>query len=297
MKEGKASYSAEFIAAFRGIESQLPASQRVCYDPFAIVFTSPVFRTIGKSHLLIKAVYWYLVVRRGFFGSLGQAVVRTKFIDDYLKKCIDGNIEQLVILGAGLDSRAYRFDGLKGKTKVFEVDHPTTQKRKMERVEKVLGSLPGHVMYVPVDFNREDLGKRLLESGYNPDSKTLFIWEGVTYYLTPESVDQTLAFVVENSGPGSSIIFDYILPSVVDGTCNLDGARLVADYQRNIGEPLVFGIDDTTIEEWLSARGFFEVNNVTGKDLERSYFRAVGRDTRTYHWFIYAHAKVKPRQQ
>ncbi len=296
MKDGKSSYSAEFIAAFRGIESWLPENQRVCYDPYAIVFTNPVFRTIGKNQFFIKAAYWFLVVRRGFFGSLGQAVVRTRFIDDYLIKCIEGNIEQLIILGAGLDSRAYRFDGLKDKTKVFEIDHPTTQKRKIKRVKRVFGSLPEHVVYVPVNFNREDLGKRLFENGYRVDLKTLFIWEGVTYYLTPESVDQTLTFIAENSGAGSSIIFDYILPSVVDGTCNLDGGKLVADYQQKIGEPFVFGIDDTTIEEWLSARGFCEVKNVTGKDLERSYFRSVGRDTQTYHWFRYAHAKVKPLQ-
>jgi methyltransferase (TIGR00027 family) len=134
----------------------------------------------------------------------------------------------LVILGAGYDTRAYRFDKLKEEVKVFEVDHPATQKVKIEKVSKALGSLPGHVVYVSVDFEKERLDKKLSESGYNKSLKTLFIWEGVTMYLTAEAVDETLAFVAGNSGKGSSIIFNYIFRSVLDGTCELEYAPKVA---------------------------------------------------------------------
>lgn len=94
-------------------------------------------------------------------------------------------MEQLVILGTGYDTRAYRIKGLKEKVKVFEVDHPGTQIIKKEKIREILGSLPEHVRYVSVDFEKERLGQRLIESRYDPSSKTLFVLEGLIYYIPP----------------------------------------------------------------------------------------------------------------
>jgi len=174
MKEGKASYTAELVAIDRGVESMKPEHRRVCYDPLAVHFLSTRYRVIAKSHLLTRFVYWY---RRGRIcpGAVGEVVTRTRFIDDYLAKCIDDGIQQLVILGAGYDTRAYRTEVLKVKVRVIEVDHPDTQKVKMERLRNIFGSLPEHVVYVPIDFEKEKLDKRLFESGYDRNLKTLFI--------------------------------------------------------------------------------------------------------------------------
>jgi methyltransferase (TIGR00027 family) len=135
-------------------------------------------------------------------------------MDDYLGACLRAGIEQLVILGAGLDSRAYRIEGLKGQVRVFEVDHPATQAAKLAKLTKLFGALPAHVTYVPIDFDAETLEK-LFDFGYSRQHKTLFIWEGVVHYLTAEAVDQTLSFVSKHSGAGSSIIFDYVYTSAL----------------------------------------------------------------------------------
>ena len=91
---------------------------------------------------------------------MGAIVARERYIDDYLQSCIDDGLEQLVILGAGYDSRAYRFEKLK-RVKVFEVDHPATQRVKVARLKEALGELPENVVFVPIDFTKETLERRL----------------------------------------------------------------------------------------------------------------------------------------
>lgn len=216
-------------------------------------------------------------VERKLPGLFGCTVCRTRYIDEYLKACRDGGMEQLVILGAGYDSRAYRFDKLKKGIKVFEVDHPLTQRLKIDKVKKILGRLPDHVVYVSIDFDKEQLDKRLFESGYDKTLKTLFIWENVTMYITAEAVDNTLAFVAKNSGEGSSILFNYMFRSVVEGTCELDYAKKIRKLHEGLGS-LKFGIEEGTIEPFLSVRGFHQVKNVTGQFFKDTYLKGINRN-------------------
>ena len=162
-------------------------------------------------------------------------------------------IDQLVILGAGYDTRAFRIEALARGVKVFEVDHPATQERKMALTKMAVGALPAHVAYVPFRFNSEDLVEKLNSTGYRKDARTVFIWEGVTYYISPRAVDHTLRFVVEGSGAGSSIVFDYFPPSVADGTCHLKEARTMRAFFARFGEGIIFGIEAEAIEAFLSA--------------------------------------------
>ncbi len=220
-------------------------------------------------------------------------IARTRYFDDYLKRCIDDGIGQLAILGAGFDSRAYRFEALKEKVTVFEVDHPATQEEKKRRLKAHLGALPNHVVHVPVRFDREDLGEKLYENGYKNGVKTLFIWEGVTYYLPAEAVDDTLAFVANNSGKGSSIIFDYFPPSVAEGTSPLTEARNARELVRKYNEKLRFGIAEEDIEHFLETRGFHHVVNVNGHFCDRSYFTGANSNRKTSRMFLFVHADAR----
>lgn len=294
MKEGRPSRTAEGMAIHRGMESMKPEGVRVCYDPFALGFLSARYRIIAKSPTLAKFAYWYLVGRK-LPAAIGEGVVRTRYIDDYLRECIGGGIRQLVILGAGYDTRAYRIDGLNGKVRVFEVDHPATQRVKTERLKDLLGSLPNHVVYVPINFDGEELDQRLYESGYDKNLKTLFIWEGVTPYLTAEAVDQTLAFVANCSGEGSSIIFNYMYEFVVDGTWNTEEARRHRESVAKLGEPFVFGIREGTIDDFLSRRGFYQVSEASPEYLERTYFTGANQGRKVCPYIPTVHATVKPR--
>ena len=138
MKEGKPSATAEANAAFRAAEWMKPDDERVYNDPFARDFVGTKFGVIIRSRLLTKIALWY--ADRIIPGAPGSLVIRARYIDDCLKECIDDGIEQLVILGAGYDSRAHRFDKLGENIRVFEVDHPDTQRVKIEKVKKLLGS-------------------------------------------------------------------------------------------------------------------------------------------------------------
>jgi methyltransferase (TIGR00027 family) len=294
MKEGKPSYFAEVCAAWRAAESIKPSDERVCYEPLAKFFVRTSFRVLAKSLFLARIAFWYSDLK--FPGASGELLARTRYIDDYLKACIDDGIEQLVILGAGYDTRAYRFDGLKGRVNVFEVDHPATQKVKTKRIKKIFGTLPDHVVYVPIDFDKESLDKKLLESGYNKRLKTLFIWDGVTMYLSAEAVDETLDFVANNSCKGSSITFDYMYKSVVDGTCERKDAKKAQKCFRGRDEDLTFGIAEGSIEEFLCERGFCQVKEVTGAFLKAAYFRGINRKRKVSTLLATVHATVNPKK-
>ncbi|MGE5123930.1 MAG: SAM-dependent methyltransferase, partial [Acidobacteriaceae bacterium] len=186
MKEKRSSLTAAGIAVVRAIESEKPDGLRICYDPYASRLLDPLFFRFMR--IFIDIGY----AERGGPGVQGFLVARCRFIDDLLQASLENGLQQLVILGAGFDSRAYRFEQLKYGVKVFEVDHPATQQVKMKKVKAILGELPAHVTYTSIDFEGETLEKCLLGSGYDEALMTLFIWEGVVMYLSTQSVEGTL---------------------------------------------------------------------------------------------------------
>lgn len=299
MKKGKPSLTAELTTFARAAESAKPAARRLCHDPLAREFLNTTLRILAGSRILAGLVVWW--AERLAPGVPGEVLGRTKYIDDCLKTCIDDGMEQLVVLGAGYDSRAYRFDGLNPRVKVFEVDHPATQKVKMKRVERLMGRLPDHVIFVPVDFEQDKLHHKLFEKGYDRNKKSFYIWEGVTYYLTAKAVDETLAFVVENSGAGSSIIFDYAFQRVLQGASDVGQINRALKAWERIGAPItadehfIFGVKEGTIQEFLSARGFCQIENVNGDSFKTSYFKDMKQSGDVSHICGFVRAMVKPR--
>src|SRR5215470_13543798 len=166
MREGRASRTAEQNALFRALESSRPPHQRVCDDPLARHFLSwPFTLVMGVAAIPGVAPYVCSYIDRRWPGVRSSVVARTRLIDDLMAVALDGDIEQVVILGAGLDSRAYRLSGL-AAIDVFEVDHPDTQVAKQAALKRVLRSAPGHVRFVAVDFKRSDLASAMTAAGY-----------------------------------------------------------------------------------------------------------------------------------
>jgi methyltransferase (TIGR00027 family) len=295
MIEGTASRTAVRQAGIRAIESLLPAGKRVCYDPLAVVFLDEQLQRryrLCQKNSLMRAV-WIWSVRKDPGGTRAEGVARTKYIDDYSQACISNGVEQVVILGAGFDSRAYRLKPF-SKVKVFEVDHPNTQKTKVARLKTVLKEWPAWVTFVPVDFEKDRLDEKLLAAGYKRDVKTLFIWEGVTPYLTAESVDKTLSLVVANSGPGSSIIFDYLHASAADPESKDRWAKELQRRCELMGEPIRFGIEESGIETFLVTRGFSDVKNMTASALTELCFKGPKSKRRVCPFIGIVHATVGP---
>lgn len=268
MKQNQSSSSAAGVAAMRAIESQKPEAERICYDPYARALVNTV----------LPAALFYLtklMIDSGLYdrmapGATAFIAVRERYIDDYLIASLKEGLEQVVILGAGFDTRPYRIAGIE-KTHVFEVDHPATQEAKLKGLKKVIDPLPAHVTFVPLDFNTQTLGEGLSAKGYSEKGKTLFIWQGVTYFLTAEGVDNTLDFIARQSGPGSSVIFDYFYTETLSDTANGYGKSL-RRAQRLSNEVYMFGIDRGQIGPFLTQRGFSDVNSLTLEDLKRRYF-------------------------
>ena len=269
MARGRGKYTAEGVAAWRAAGARERDGRVRNPDFLAVKFLGPKFYLFSQFAPLTKLALWRYqkLVPGGYYFQ----IARTKHIDRTLKQCIEAGVEQLVILGAGYDSRPYRFQDLLKETKVFEVDHPDTQARKKEKLSKLLGSPPEWVTFVAMDFNTDRLDVRLPEAGYDASRKTFFVWEGVCMYLSPEAVDETLSYADHYSAPGSSIIFDYIYRSVVEGTCDYYGAREASKYVAKIGEPYTFGIEEGETEQFLAQRGFELVSDLSPEQLENTY--------------------------
>lgn len=295
MKEGKPSFSAEVMAFYRAAESAKPDSERLYDDPLAKGFLRTPLRLLTRSRLLTGATIWFFT-ERWIPGGVGVVLARSRYVDDCLRDCLAEGIGQLVILGAGYDSRAYRFSTLRRDVKVFEVDHPATQRAKTRKLTNLLGSLPGHVVYAPINLMRGALDKGLLESGYDRSLKTLFICEGVSYYLSARAFEEILSFVADNSARGSSIVFDYFVHLSADKAreSGISPKRLerIAQSAKRSGEPVLFRMSPDSVEEFLSGRGFQLKANLTAQELKRLYFKGKNQKRPVSPHLAVVHATV-----
>ena len=293
MRVDAPSRTAEGIAAARARESAKPEAERIFYDPYAQYFLGLRYRLTRFFRPLALFFRWRNA--RTLPGMFGGLVVRTRYIDDHLLRCVAQGTEQVVILGAGYDARAYRFKDRLAGVQIFEVDHPATQQVKIAKLRRIFGKIPAHVIYVPSRFNSQRLDRLLPESGYDPQRNSLFIWEGVTMYLSGQGVDNTLAFIAGFSPPGSSVVFDYFPPSVAGGTCTWTEVRTLRKMVARLGEEIRFGIDPEDVEAFLTCRGFHRVETIDGQTCELRYFPGSGAGPAVSGLFHFAHARVAPR--
>jgi methyltransferase (TIGR00027 family) len=200
-------------------------------------------------------------------------IARTAYFDGLFVDALKDKTPQIVLLGAGYDSRAYRFAQLNHDTKIFELDIPPTQARKMGCLRKAHIDIPSQVTFVPINFDRESLPDALGKAGYQNDLKTLFIWEGVSYYLEQEAVDATLSFVSHHTHPESIIAFDYTI-TISEGNINdyygvKEFAQTMVEHHGN--EALLFSIDDGETDSFLARRGLEMVHHMDNEEIERKY--------------------------
>ena len=204
-------------------------------------------------------------------GIYEYVLARTKLLDEIFVQALEDNFSQIVLLGAGFDTRALRFENRNKGTKIFELDILTTQRPKIDILKRKGVPLPQDLVFVPIDFNRESLSDVLLGAGYETERPSLFLWEGVTMYLTPEAVDGTLVFIRDHSAAGSIVVFDYIYASVLRGENQFYGEKEIVKTVTRAGEGWTFGIKDGEIENFLSERGFDVISHHTPSELERMY--------------------------
>ena len=197
---------------------------------------------------------------------------RTKHIDAILGTAASEGTAQVINLGAGYDSRAYRFRKTMPNVKFFEIDLPEMVVEKKRRLKNVLGEVPDYVTYVPIDFNTQTIPGELDKAGYSSALKTLFIWEGVTMYISSDAVDSTLKFIRYQSAPGSSVVFDYMPLAIIRGEFSkYKDMRSLTFWVAHKGEPFIFGIPEGEAAPYVEQRGLSVLSDIRPKEMEEKY--------------------------
>ncbi|MDH3656064.1 MAG: SAM-dependent methyltransferase [Myxococcales bacterium] len=183
-------------------------------DPLASELLPPVLAQLAAAprHLGGVAGLYRAAVRATTFGLIDHMVLRTQAIDAHLASALQSGIDQLVILGAGLDARAWRLEVLKDVT-VFEVDHPATQRYKRTRMSQMRP--PGDIRYVSVDFETERFSSILEGAGFRSAAPSAWIWEGVAMYLPLDAVHDTLGQLTSLAAAGSELAMTYRVPGML----------------------------------------------------------------------------------
>ncbi len=235
-------------------ESFLPAHLK-----FFIKFKNIRVNTKRKFNKFLPGIHEYMIARTAWFDTI--------FLD-----ALDKEIPQIVMLGAGYDSRAYRFTKFNRGTEIIELDIAATQDRKVKCLRKAQIDIPKNVVHVPINFNNESLKNVLENAGYKNNKKTLFIWEGVSYYLEPEAVDATLEFITHSSHYESIIAFDYGI-SMSEESINYYGVKkfFQAMKKNHANEGLLFAIDEGQAESFLGQRGLKMKSHLNSEEIERTY--------------------------
>jgi methyltransferase (TIGR00027 family) len=285
------SRTAAYVALFRALETRLPAEKRLFADPFADAFLDArLGAALAAAKVPVTGALVPEIIDRRSPGTRASVVVRTRFIDEAVEAALADAIKQLVILGAGFDARAYRL-GAARRMRVFEVDEPVTQGVKRQRIVERLGSEPEHVTYVPVDFERDDLGAALAEAGLDASARAFITWEGVTPYLAPEAVDATLRLVPGLSASGSRIVFTYLDRRAFSDHEALAGSATVIERVARMGEPFKFGLAPEEAAGYLAERGLQLTEQIPSVELAERYLHPLGRRPPTSRFYNVAMAR------
>ena len=256
------------------VEQNEPPGRRLVDDDLAELFLPAALRLLVGATRCGPARR--LMIRASEFtgpGLWANLACRKHFIDDKLAESLD-DIDAVVILGAGLDTRAYRVTR-RVRIPVFEVDLPANIAMKAKTVRRVLGELPLSVRLAPLDFERDDLLTSLAEHGYRTDYRAFFICEGVTQYLTEDGVRRTLEGL-RAAAPGSRLVFTYVRRDFIDGT-DLYGTRTLYRNTRERHQLWQFGLEPDEVAGFIGDYGWRLVEQAGPDEFFRRYVEPTGR--------------------
>ena len=292
MKDNQASFTAMTVAYMRAYHSK-HATDKIFDDFLAYDLIPDEKRGLIEQHLIEQYMVWdqqlndfpYTELQseqtitqellrqatsrlEGFFNS------RARYAEDALKKAIKKGVKQYVILGAGMDTFAFRQPEMMEHLEVFEVDHPATQEFKLHRLAELGWKHPAKLHFIPIDFTKESLITALTSSSsYDQKVKTFFNWLGVTYFLTQDEVFTTFRSIREIAPADSTVVFDYLdTDAFIPEKSSLEMQKTL-EYLRKIGEPMITGFNPSTLGAELTCLGFSLKENLSPEDIEEHYFK------------------------
>ena len=263
MEEARASHTALRVAMRRAAH-QLADEPKVLDDPIALKILGP--RAIqrleggeGMGHDRLSR------------GLRAFMAARSRFAEDELARAVGRGVEQYVVLGAGLDTFAYRNPHPPNSLRVFEVDYPATQEWKRRQLEATGIEIPASLTFAPVDFERQTLARGLGDAGFDREKPSFFSWLGVSMYLSDEAIGATLRFA--GSLPrGGGIVFDYMVPRESLGFVERMALETLAKRVEAAGEPFRTSFEPKALAEQLKQSGFSSVEDMGSDEINARYF-------------------------
>jgi methyltransferase (TIGR00027 family) len=225
--------------------------------------------------------------------SLPITLSRACYAEEILENVLHAGVTQYVILGAGLDTFAFRRPDLMARLRVFEVDHPATQNYKRARLQDLGWETPPQLHRVSLDFTQTDLMPALEAAQYDANARTLFSWLGVTYYLARNVIDATLGGIAACARAGSAIIFDYLdADAFIPERTAPRVARMQAATMQS-GEPMQTGFDPARLGAEIDALGYRLQENLSPAEIQAKYFRGRTDGYYAFEHIHFAHAVVR----
>ena len=259
MRPGSASRTAR-AAAFHRAAHQALEGGSIFADPLAL----PI---LGEDP---EAVAYEAAGRPSSRPMRLFIAVRTRFAEDALAAAVERGVRQLAVLGAGLDTYAYR-GGVRDRLRIFEVDHPATQEWKRERLAAAGIPLPANLTFAPVDFERQTLAEGLSASAFDPAQETFFTWLGCVPYLTEPAIWSTLAFIAGLSG-SAHVVFDYAdPPETLAPEVRRRHDRRAARVAE-LGEAWLTYFEPRQLHARLAALGFREIEDLGPPQIAQQHF-------------------------
>lgn len=218
-------------------------------------------------------------------------LARAAFCEEALKTAMQTGTKQYVILGAGLDTFAFRNQEFLGKYDVFELDHPLTQEDKKKRIERAGWTVPEKLHFVPIDFTKDSIDEKLIEAGFIPEKKTFFSWLGVCMYLDQSDIEKVLQNLSDFAANGSDLIFDY----ADDGLFNSEERRVqnMIAMAKAGGEAMKSSFDQMSLELMLSTHHFLAYEHLSQKEIQNRFFLGRNDCLSAFEHISYVHAVLR----
>jgi methyltransferase (TIGR00027 family) len=272
------------VAAMRAVYGELPPPLGAGPDPLATrVLPVPFLVPARLAALAGSSPKAGAVLHRALgaatFGLTYHVALRTRALDEALQKALEAGVSQVVVLGAGLDGRAFRIPELAG-VNVFEVDHPSTQRDKKARLAQANLNPIAHVEFVAVDFEKDELATSLVEAGFSEKALSFWIWEGVTAYLTRDAITSTLCAMARLSSPGSRVALTYVRPPSTSVDPSQPVTRKVARAIVHAGSAVLGAMgesirgftDSATMAQLAEDAGFVVRSDESAADWAKRYW-------------------------
>ena len=250
--------------------SSLEASAPYRSDDHIARLLLPTFLRLLLHIPFVRTLYREVVAPKGIYEYV---VARTQYIDAVFREALREQFDQILLFGAGFDTRALRFQAEARNTRVFELDASITQQAKLRQYRKRNLTIPPNVVFIAIDFDKESLPLKLDAAGFNRHQRSLFVLEGLVMYLRPESVQETFGTIQDYAGEHSWVVFDYIFASVLRHENTHYGEADIVKTVSQANEHWHFGIEKGNTKRFLSAYGFRLRDHKDAEELEDAYFK------------------------